>query len=232
MYNKNLIRHVRSELKVWSKNNSDGQKWSLDAKGSIISKLTGYALDAVDDHHYLNASNNEMEYFKRRVQTYEREGCDEQIWILGYNSPSYFFLQNIKSSLVLGVQDSSAGEGTQVKIWIKNSTSLIPKEQLWKFTEEGYLQSALSPDLVLDVTNANKDNFATVQLHKKNKTNAQKWSFQADVTGVILRSGLNNKVLECMHSESQPGTPADLYDFNHTLTQKWTMVSLPESKAA
>lgn len=203
----------------------------MDAKGTFISKLNGFALDAGDDYVIKMKYEGDL-HVKRRVQMSQRTGEDKQIWILGFNSPSFFFLQNIKSSLVLGVEDSSAGEGTQVKIWTKNSTSSIPKEQLWKFTEEGYLQSALSPDLVLDVTNANQDNLATVQLHKKNNSKAQTWSFQADVTGGILRSGLNNKVLECMHSGSQPGTPADLYDFNYTLAQRWTMVSLPQSKAA
>ena len=149
-------RNRDTQLQVWSKNNTDAQKWTLDANGSLISKLTGYAVDATDN---------------RRVKTWDRDGSDPQVWILGYNSPSYFFLQNIQSGLVLGVQDSSAGEGTQVKMWTKNSTSSFPKEQVWKLTENGYLQSALSPNLVLDIQSDH------VKLNMKNDTVTQKWSF-------------------------------------------------------
>jgi hypothetical protein len=57
-------------LQVWSKNNTDAQKWTLDANGSLISKLTGYAVDSsVGDNH--------------RVKTWDRNGSDAQVWILG-----------------------------------------------------------------------------------------------------------------------------------------------------
>jgi hypothetical protein len=223
-------RNRDTQLQVWSKNNTDAQKWTLDANGSLISKLTGYAVDATDN---------------RRVKTWDRNGSDPQVWILGYNSPSYFFLQNIQSGLVLGAVDDRffstfktyATAGTQVKMWTKNSTSSFPKEQVWKFTEDGYLQSALSPDLVLDIQ-VNVDNpgeelekmIIRVKLNKKNDTDTQKWSFQADARGGILRSNYYGCVLEDMTYDQS--SPPSLRNFNMLLTQKWTMVSLPHSKGS
>ena len=213
-----------TQLQVWSKNNTDAQKWTLDAKGSLISKLTGYAVDSSSGDNC-------------RVKTWDRNGSDSQVWILGYNSPSYFFLQNIQSGLVLGVQDSSAGEGTEVKMYTKNSTSSFPKEQVWKFTWDGHLQSALSPDLVLDLATSYLEytekqlyGQAYVKLNKKNDYDYQKWTFQSDIRGGILRSGYGNYVLEDMTYEQS--RPPSLRDFDMLLTQKWAMVSLPHSKGA
>jgi hypothetical protein len=220
-----------TQLQVWSKNYTDAQKWTLDAEGSLISKLTGYAVDSSTGDKY-------------RVKTWDRNGSDAQVWILGYNSPSYFFLQNIQSGLVLGVQDSSAGEGTQVKMWTKNSTSSFPKEQVWKFTEEGHLQSALSPDLVLDINDfqlldlydqkqIERDVYGNVKLSNKNDTNV-KWSFQSDIRGGILRSNLENTILDCLPFSQSGFTIKDpcMRKFDKFLTQKWAMVSLSHSKGA
>ena len=221
-----------TQLQVWSKNNTDAQKWTLDANGSLISKLTGYAVDSSVGDKY-------------RVKTWDRNGSDAQVWILGYNSPSYFFLQNIQSGLVLGVQDSSAGKGTQVKLWTKNSTSSFPKEQVWKFTEDGHLQSALSPDLVLDINyfgllnwydqkQIERDVYGNLKLNTKEDIYTQKWSFQADVGGGILRSSLENTVFDGAPFSQSGYTIEDpcMRKFNKLLTQKWAMVSLPHSKGA
>ena len=101
--------------------------------------------------------------------------------------------------------------------------------QQWFSTDDGYIQSALKAadgsDLVLDVINGNTAVGAKLQIMSKNGTNAQKWILSAQ--GYLV-SMLNGYVLDGPFSpDGKSPLQPQLYNFNGSVTQKWSVNDIP-----
>jgi hypothetical protein len=194
------------------------QKWKLDDKGRIISLFNNKAITRVGTGGATMSAQSDD---------------DGQKFVLGYNSPSYFFLQNMLSGKVMGVENTDATVGAQVNLYDKDTTSGMPFQQLWKF-RDGYLFSAV-PDskvsrgesLMLDATNG-----APMQLQQLNYSDGQLWNFQFDFTGVSMTNLKNNKLLGGPLTADSDKKKLDFNDNNGLLNQKWWMIKVNDVKGA
>ena len=187
---------------------SETQKWKFDDKGRIVSLFNGLAV------RWDSSTNQATLVDKSKGQSF----------MIGCNSPSYFFLQNMKSGKVLGVANTDVAAGALVNMYDKNIASGMPFEQLWKF-RDGYLLSAVSDSKVRGESLVLDANGEAMQLQGMNETDGQLWNFKFDFTGVAMTNLKNDKFLD-------GGYAGTFKDWNGTLNQKWWMVKVNDFKGA
>jgi len=223
-------------------NGSDWQRWTLTSEGYLLSIATGLILNT--DRSYVGlAYFDDMQNTKKwkfdgkgriislsplgyAITTLTAQGIaaaapsnsDDQKFLIGFNSPSYFFLQNMESGLVLGTDIGFAQESNSVKMLVKNTTSGMPYEQLWKF-RDGFLVSAgseytgnIGQCLVLQ-----RDRLFVIE----EKSYSQIWDFQFDFTGVTMINIRMNKVF--VGNAFEDPNPLALH-------QKWWIVPIKDLK--
>jgi len=190
----------------------NAQKWTLNAQGNMVSKLKGYFLTFVNN----NAETNIL--YKKGVNLWPPNVLTPQIWL---HAP---VLRNIKPKLnlqlALNVRDGANKPGTPVQLLTVNGS----QAQLWSFTIDGYVVSALKAangsDLVLDVINSNQTVGAKLQISYKSDTDAQKWTLNQ---GCLYSKLNNNYVLDVPNAKAESGALVQLWSYNGTDAQKWNI---------
>jgi hypothetical protein len=180
-------------------------KWKFDDKGRIISlSPLGYAITALTDKGIAAASPSDS---------------NDQKFLIGFNSPSYFFLQNMASGLVLGTDIGCAQESNSVKMLEKDTTSGMPYEQLWKF-RDGFLESGGS-----EYTRSIGQCLALggYRLYRiQEKLYSQLWDFQFDFTGVTMIDMMKRVFVGNDFNFEDPNPLA--------LHQKWWIIPIKDLK--
>lgn len=133
-------------------------------------------------------------------------------------SPSgYFLLVSEKfPSVCLDVKFGNKEDGGIVWTYPINRS---PAQQ-WRLTSDGYIESALTNKLALDITAASRENGAKIVMWTKHGGPNQKWRYD---NGMII-SELNGKVLD-LHGDSRgPETQLHTWSAHGGPNQKWRMV--------
>lgn len=211
------------ELRLTPAANTYTQKWKMDDKGRILLQ-SNQEFAATRDHVTVyDMQDHTTRFIKDHCLILSDDKSVGQQFLMGYSSPSYYFLQNMALGQVLGIENTDAAVGAQVNLYVKNKASFMPFEQLWKF-RDGYLISAVSDSkvrrgesLVLDATNG-----APMQLQRFNNSDGQLWNFQFDFTGVSMTNLKNNKVFGSLSFD----------DDERALKQKWWIIPVSDFKGA
>jgi hypothetical protein len=180
-------------------------KWKFDDKGRIISlSPLGYAITTLTAKGIAAASPSDS---------------DDQKFLIGLNSPSYFYLQNMESGLVLGT-DIETEIGASVSMYEKDKTSGMPLEQLFKF-RDGFLVSGRSEYI------GNTGECVVLQSGSLREIGEnvyeQLWDFQFDFTGVTMINMGNKKVF--VGNAFEDPNPLALH-------QKWWIIPVKDFKGA
>ncbi|MFD0704705.1 RICIN domain-containing protein [Alloscardovia venturai] len=106
-----------TNIRIWSSNGSDAQKWVIthNAEGyiTITSKKTGKALDL--DSAIARSGQN--------IQQYDSNGSYAQQWIAIQNSNgTYTFLSRVNQSFALDVSANNTANNTNVQLWERNNS--------------------------------------------------------------------------------------------------------------
>jgi hypothetical protein len=85
-------------------------------------------------------------------------------------------------SCCLDIQQASSSNGTPILIWDQKSSD--NNNQLWNFTNDGYIESYMFPNKCLDTETGLVSIGTKIVLMDKNGANHQKWDFDR-ITGMI-----------------------------------------------
>lgn len=113
-----------SNVQIWSKNDSNAQKFKITKSGNayvITAGSSDFALDAKDGGKG-NGTN---------IQLYEKNGTAAQSWTVRIIDGGKIVFVNVGSGRVLDVNGANASDGANVQLYDANGTAA----QSWKLTE-------------------------------------------------------------------------------------------------
>lgn len=223
-----------TNVQQYTKNNGDGQIWSLakpeDATWQIICSLTGQSLDV--EAGKVTAGTN--------VRQWSDNNSNAQRWTIEtdggtftYNNKSYntyTIKPTANTSLALDVISGSSANGANIRLWNANGSDA----QKWifipvsAFKQEGTYEIVLASDttMCLDVAGGSTANSSNIQVYSRNDSNAQK--FRTDVNDetflVRLFNANSGKVVDIKNAGTTAGTNVQQYTANNSASQNWLPV--------
>ena len=161
-----------------------------------------------------------------RIQNWSANDTAAQRWRIKKLSDGTYTIINVRTGKSLDIPSAQAYSTQRVQEYTFNGT----KAQRWYIEEDvlnpgSYvIESALNRSLVLDVTNADKNNGAAIQLYKWNGTLAQLFSFKAlkqlVADGVYnIRNAGSLKLLDVDGASLDSTANVQQYDGNGTYAQ-------------
>ncbi len=125
-------------------------------------------------------SNSEIEQAK--VQLYDNNATDAQLWKIIHNSDGTIGLMNKACGLMLDVEGGSVSSGALVRVYKANGS----KAQKFKLKQyDGYVPSFVAPVMIVPYVNetlrvecagGGKENGTRIQTFTNNSSSAQKWT--------------------------------------------------------
>lgn len=230
---------------------ADSGSTPLTVNSSVTTQASSNGL--ISGHVYVIRSSLKSDYVLHvkgsskadgaNVQMYAFNTGKAQQWRYKVDSAGRATLTNVASGKVLDVQNGNKSSGTNVWQYQSNGTNaqkwIIAKNKNGTYT----ITSALKKSLVLNVKGSGKTNGTNVQVRTANGAVAQQWRFfdvtkmrataaaQAKASAKVLagktyfiKSALNTKkVLDVKNGSSADGANVQLYVYNGTKAQKWTL---------
>lgn len=167
------------------------------------------------------------------VWQYEYNGSDSQKWIIKETSDGYYNIISKLNGLYLDVANGSTNNGTNIQLFGKNESAaqkfLIKDMSLVKGSqtiEDGNYEivTALKKNMVIDISNASKENQANAQIWEFIGQSQQKFKIEYDGLGYYkIRVKASNKVLTVKDYNPNVGTLVYELDDNDLDTQKWIL---------
>ena len=219
-----------AKIQLWEKSaeSTDNQKFEISNIGNgyykIIAKHSKKSLDIP------GASNINC----TKIQQYDSNGTDAQQWIIKDAGDGYYSIISKCNGLYLDVYGAMANNGTQMQIYEGNGsnaqkfklekieTGIIGKQTIKDGTY--YIKSKLNTNMVFDVVNNSKENYAKIQLWEKSveSTNNQKFNIKYIGNGYYsIEAKHSNKSLDIPGAGKNNGTKVQQYDSNGTDAQQW-----------
>ena len=219
-----------AKIQLWEKSaeSTDNQKFEISNIGNgyykIIAKHSKKSLDIP------GASNVNC----TKIQQYDSNGTDAQQWIIKDAGDGYYNIISKCNGLYLDVYGAMANNGTQMQIYEGNGsnaqkfklekieTGIIGKQTIKDGTY--YIKSKLNTNMVFDVVNNSKENYAKIQLWEKSveSTNNQKFNIKYIGNGYYsIEAKHSNKSLDIPGAGKNNGTKVQQYDSNGTDAQQW-----------
>ena len=220
-------KNNQANINLWQYKGEIQQKFQLiyDGKGyyTIKNINSGKVLDVEWGSLALGAN----------VWQYEENGTDSQKWILKKTSDGYYNIVSKLSGYYLDVSNGSKDNGTNIQVYEENGTAsqkfkLINKDtpKGTKTLEEGTYRIALAANTNagLDVSNANRNNGANVQVWNYENVAQQQFNLSYDGNGyytiIAVHSG---KVLDIQNGGNTNATNVWQYTNNGSDAQKWVI---------
>lgn len=224
-----------TNIQIYNSNNNNAQRWiiqdNLDGTYTLVSKL-GKVAD-VDVKKGIKDGTN--------IQLYHANGTDAQKWTFKpttYNQYSrsyedgYYTINSVlDSSKVLDINNAMKTNGTNVQLYMANSTNA----QVWylKYLNNGYysITSAMNPKISLDVANGGTTSGTNLQIFKNNNSEAQQWLLHVDTNGhttIIARN--NGLAIDVKNSSTANGTNIQLVTPNGNDNQKFVLTPYTKTK--
>ncbi|KAA3600389.1 MAG: hypothetical protein DWQ06_09525 [Calditrichaeota bacterium] len=127
----------------------------------------------------------------------------------------YFIIKSKQNGSVFDINNPAQGEGAYLTLHVKTGSD----SQLWKLTEEGFLESKLN-GLVAEINMASSLNGSRIVLAEKDEDleEHQLWDFSDDG---YIKSRFKEKVLESELGLMWDGTPILTNFAKDTDNQKW-----------
>ena len=167
------------------------------------------------------------------VWQYEDNGSDSQKWIIKETSDGYYNIISKLNGLYLDVANGSTNNGTNIQLFGKNESDaqkfLIKDISLIKGSqtiEDGNYEivTALKENMVIDISNASKENQANADIWEFIGQSQQKFKIEYDGLGYYKIVNINSgKVLDAAWGGMTSGTNVWQYEDNGTDSQKWVI---------
>lgn len=215
-----------ANVQLYIANRTAAQRYrvSYDSKTgyySIINDNSGKAID-VKSASAKNGTN---------VQQYSYNGTLAQMWVIARESDgSYRLSSALDTSYVLDLASGSTANGANVQLYTTNKTIA----QKFRFDKvampaksvesgEYVIQTALTENMVLDISSASKANGANVQLYSMNRTAAQRFkvTYESGSGYYIVTNSNSGKVLDVSNARAANGANVQQYASNASLAQRW-----------
>ncbi|OZG57517.1 N-acetylmuramoyl-L-alanine amidase [Bifidobacterium tissieri] len=204
---------------LYSYNNSVAQqfKFTKQSDGSyvITNVNSGKALDINGGNAYNGAT----------VQQFTSNGTTAQRWFIR-DSGSGYYIQSALGNWVLDLAGGSTSDHTTVALYTPNDTNaqkfLLASATKPFTTKAVKIQSAAAKNRVIDVTGANTDNGARLQLFDDNGTDAQLFRFRQVGNGVYTITNVNSgRVIDVANGSTGNGSAVQQWDSNGSAAQHW-----------
>ena len=169
------------------------------------------------------------------VQQFTSNGSLAQQWVLQDAGNGYFYVMSKCNGLYLDVNNGKAEDGTNIQVYQGNRTTA----QKFKFTKVPEVKSeeladgdgiyrmvtALENDKVLEIANASYDNFANVQIGKKENKQQQRFEmkYNKELNTYTIMAVHSGKVLDVAGGNLRSGTNVQQFESNGSLAQQWVL---------
>ena len=213
-------------------NYANAQIWRNDRVEQQAFKITYlqngyYSIMSFRSGKYLTVNQD------KNVVQYDANNSDEQQWSIRDEGNGYFSIVSKNGDLYLDVSNAHTANGTNIQAYYGNNTNA----QKFKFfeaqeyngtktIEEGiyYISSALNNNMILDVSGAQINSGANIQLWKNVKVSQQKFIIKYMGNGYYTIENLNSeKVLDVQGGAKKNWTNIWQYDKNGSDAQKWVI---------
>lgn len=137
---------------------------------------------------------------------------------------SYFSLMNVGSGLVMGINGSTAVNGSILRVSTANSSvgqhfffdaARLLSDGFYEFHNNGY------SGLNLDVRDSSKENGANIQVYKDVSSTAQKFKLISNGDYYVIKSLCSGKVLDVAGGSKANGANVYQWDLNNSKSQLW-----------
>ena len=216
----------RANIQIWKNANVSQQRFKIEYINNgyykIESENSGKVLD-VD-----NAGRNDG----TNVQQYSYNGTDAQLWQIKDIGNGYYSFVSKCSGKYLDVYDGRVKNGENIQIFTSNGTN-AQKFKLEKYSTEEtpkktvdngtyIIKSAINNNYVLDISNANKNDRANVQIWQNANVSQQRFKIEYLNNGYYkIISENSGKVLDVDNAGKNDGTNVQQYSYNGTDAQLW-----------
>ena len=230
---------------IYLSNGTAAQRWSFSASESMRERLDELAAanagtvaagtyricSSIDKTAVLDAEGA-SKADGTKVQAYESNGTDAQLWRADADDAGYITLINVNSGKALDVAGGESASGTAVQLYEPNGTWA----QKWVAVADGAsvkLVSALDDSMCLDLSGGSSSNGTGAQIYANNDTNAQRWNFAQpacpktlDDGNYVFKNGLNQSfAMDVEGASTSENANVQLYEVNNTNAQiyhvKW-----------
>ena len=240
-----------TRLQIWSDNGTPAQRWKIRTVEDIYTEMDQKAAESIDalaDGIYvirsglsrrqvLDVSGGSKDN-SANIQIYESNTTAAQKWKVTHDEKGYLTFINMGSGKALDVVNGLGNSGNNVAQYTSNGT----RAQKWIAVrlENGkyLLYSALTENLVIDVTGANIKNGSNVQVYRKNETTAQQFLFTNTTAEIgtcedlgisenwyeIVPKSNEKSAVDISGASSNNGANAQIYSRNQTYAQLFKFV--------
>jgi len=171
------------------------------------------------------------------VHLYQDNNSDAQKWEVKHIGNGYYTISTkLDNTKVLDVKYGGYQNGTNIQLHTSNNS---PAQQwLIKYAGNGYYYIiSKCNNKYVDIANGSSKNGANIQMYQGNGSNAQKFKFVEVIdldTKPIIEDGSytissfldNSKVLDIQNGTIASGINVQLYDYNKSWAQIWSVKSL------
>ena len=225
---------MQNGTNVWlySQNGTKAQKFNFLKSGDNVSIGDGVytIVSKLDDQKVLDISGGSMDS-GANLQLYENNGTDAQKFIITKTGSTYR-ITSLNSGMTLDIAGGSIQSGTNVRQYFNNNTAA----QRWFLRNTGdgtcYFAAGNNGANVLDVSGAETADGTNLWVYAANGSDAQKFYLKAvaynPITGEFIFKNANNQsaVLDIAGGSRKMQANLQLYTFNDTCAQKFTIVNL------
>lgn len=195
--------------------------------GSTQAAIDGELVDVPDGTYTLISDLSEQRILGASSRNAELANASSAThWTIKRDSNGLYELIDRSTSLLLSVDQSQPESGTNVSVR-SVSTDCAKKWKIYQ-TSDGALtfESSCNGGFVLDVTGGSSASGTNIQTYITNASPSQKWHLRASQTLVdgvyTINSSLGqNTLVDVAGGGTHNGTNIQIYENNHTLSQKW-----------
>lgn len=225
---------MKNGTNIWlySKNGTKAQKFNFLKSAANVSVKDGVytIVSKLDDQKVLDISGGSMGS-GANLQLYKNNGTNAQKFIITKTGGTYR-ITSLNSGMTLDIAGGSKKSGTNVRQYFNNNTAA----QRWVLRHTGdgtcYLVAGNNGANVLDVSGGKTADGTNLWVYAANGSDAQKFYLKAvaynPITGEFIFKNANNPsaVLDIAGGSRKMQANLELYSFNDTCAQKFTIVDL------
>ena len=217
----------QANANLWEYKGQIQQKFKIEYDGTGYYKIKNVNSGKVLDVEWggMTAGTN--------VWQYEDNGSDSQKWVIQETDDGYYYIISKLNGLYLDISNGSTENGTNVQVYEENNSiaqkfTFINKDiaEGSKTLDDGTYRIALAEDenAGIDVSNANRENGANIQVWNYDNVSQQQFNIYYDGNGyytiIAVHSG---KVMDIENGDNVNGSNVWQYTNNGSDAQKWVL---------
>lgn len=211
-----------ANVQMWNKNSSKAKRFKI----TYIESEKCYKIEAIHSGKLLDVYAGSG-VSGTNVQQYQNNNSDAQKWIIKKESKGYSIICK-GNGLYLDIYAGKAQNGANVQVYDGNSTNA----QRFNFVKETQtmedgvyaIKSAQNNKMVVEVSGANTDNFANVQVWEYVEEPQQRFKIKHIGNNTYTIQAIHSKkMLDVYAGSKADGANVDQYDANGSDAQKWIL---------